>query len=111
MVEDSYEIAFDLNHLHLRRFGLRRAMRCRHDHEITRDVVSAGTTAADLLAVLEQRFGQAPVRLEGRRGVGRFLTPESLRQRGSATLAELGLAAGDRLRARGAAGSVWLAVQ
>jgi molybdopterin/thiamine biosynthesis adenylyltransferase len=108
--EESYEIPFDLNHLHLRRYSLRRSSRCRHDHEITREVVSTGRTVAGLLALLEQRFGGEPVRLEARRGMGRFMTPEALRQRPTATLADLGLVSGDRLRARGLAGSIWLSV-
>jgi adenylyltransferase/sulfurtransferase len=108
--KDSYEIPFDLKSLHLRRFDLRRSSRCRHDHEITRDAADAGRTVADLLAVLERHFGDGTVRLEARRGLGRFLTPEALRQRSGAALMELGLTAGDRLRARGSPGSVWLRV-
>jgi adenylyltransferase/sulfurtransferase len=108
--EESYEVPFDLEHVQLRRFSLRRARGCRHDHEVTREVLPAGATAEDLLAVLERRFGRGPVRLEARRGVGRFLTPEGLRRRPEAPLAEWGLVPDDRLRARGEGGSVWLAV-
>jgi hypothetical protein len=105
---ESYEVPFDLKRLHLHRFVLRRNARCRHEHEITREVMPAGSTVAELLDILERRFGQSPVRLEARRGIGRFLSPEVLRGRSTETLADLGLVPGDRLRARSPAGSVWL---
>ncbi len=106
--EESYEIAFDLNNHALRRFALRRNGRCRHDHRIVRDCLPAGQTVADLLAALEGRFGAAAVGLEARRSAGRFLTVEALRAQRGATLAELGLTVGDRVRARGPGGEVWL---
>jgi hypothetical protein len=108
--EESYEIAFDLNHHVLRRFALRRSARCRHDHVLVRECRPAGDTAADLLAALAQRFGNAPVRLRARRGVGRFLTVEGLRARRDEPLAALGLVEGDRLRADGPGGVAWLCV-
>jgi molybdopterin/thiamine biosynthesis adenylyltransferase len=106
--EESYEIAFDLSHLALRRFALRRNPRCRHDHAITTKVLPTGETVADLLGVLERRFGPAPVRLQARRGLGRFLTVEALRARREEPLAALGLVAGDRVRAVCPDGSAWL---
>jgi hypothetical protein len=109
--EESYEIPFDLAKLHLRRFALRRARACRHDHEITEEVLPAGKTVEELLHSLHDRFGESPVRLECRRGVGRFLTPEGLRERQNESLAALAFKPGDRLRARGPAGSVWLNVR
>jgi molybdopterin/thiamine biosynthesis adenylyltransferase len=107
--EESYEVPFDLKAWHMRRFALRRAAGCRHDHEVVREVLPAGRTAAELLAAIEGRFGRADVRLEGRRGLGR-LTAGGLRQDGPAALAGRGFVAGDRLRARGPGGSVWLEV-
>ena len=107
---ESYEIAFDLQNLALRRFGLRRNGRCRHDHAITAEVLQAGETVGELLAALQARFGAAPVRLQARRSAGRFLTVEALRARRDERLAALGLAAGDRIRAHGPDGSAWFRV-
>jgi hypothetical protein len=108
LFQESYEVAFDLNNLALRRFGLRRNPRCRHDHAVTTEVLPAGETVADLLAALQRRFGTAPLRLQARRGAGRFLTVESLQSRRDESLAALGLVAGDRIRAHGPDGSAWL---
>jgi molybdopterin/thiamine biosynthesis adenylyltransferase len=107
---ESYEIAFDLNNLALRRFALRRNPRCRHDHAVTTETLPAGDSVADLLSALDQRFGKTPVRLQARRGVGRFLTVEALRARQHEPLAALGLVPGDRIRAFGSEGSAWLCV-
>jgi hypothetical protein len=108
--EESYEIAFDLSSLVLRRFGLRRNPRCRHDHAITTEVVPAGERVADLLAALERRFGDASLRLQTRREVGRFLTVEALRARREEPLAALGLVAGDLIRVFAGDDSAWLSL-
>jgi molybdopterin/thiamine biosynthesis adenylyltransferase len=108
--EESYEIAFDLNNLALRRFALRRNPRCRHDHTITTEVMPAGERVTDLLAALERRFGHTSFRLQTRRGVGRFLTVETLQAQREEPLAALGLVAGDRIRVFAGDGSVWLSL-
>src|SRR5262249_55429564 len=104
---ESYEIAFDLDRLHLQRFELRRCGRCRHDHAITTELLPAGATVGDLLKAIAARFGSAPMQLQARRGVGRFLSLESLRPRQGESLAALGFVPGDRVRARSGDGSAW----
>jgi hypothetical protein len=121
---ESYEVPFDLGHHQLRRYLLRRAPRCRHDHEVVRatlPLAPAGPAAAvaDLLAAIERRFGPAPVRVEVRRGVGgrgplgptRFLAAESLRPRAAESLAALGFVPGDRIRVTGEDGSVFVSLE
>lgn len=107
-VKESYEIVFDLDGSILRRFALRRAGACRHDHAILTTTVPTGPRVVDLLSALENRFGTAAVRLRARRGLGRFLTVEELRARQTLSLAELGILPGDRIRAEGVDGGVWL---
>lgn len=107
-VKESYEIPFDLDQLHLRRFSLRRASRCRHDHAITRETIAAGQSIGDLLDAIEKKFGGAGVYLGGRRAVGRFLSVESLKGRRDEPLESLGLVSGDRVRARCGGESAWL---
>jgi adenylyltransferase/sulfurtransferase len=107
-VTESYEIAFDLDHHQLRRFSLRRAARCRHDHVITRETIDVGRSVAEMLGAIEKRFGARDVSLSARRAVGRYLTVETLRQRQQESLANLGLTSGDRVRVRCGAESAWL---
>jgi hypothetical protein len=106
----SYEIAFDLDASQMRRFSLRRADRCRHDHLITRETIPAGDSVGDLLGAIEKRFGGRDVGVCGRRGVGRFLSVEALRAKASEPLAALGLVRGDRVRVRCGGESAWAVV-
>jgi hypothetical protein len=121
---ESYEVPFDLGHYQLRRYLLRRAAGCRYDHEVVRETLplaraGPGATVADLLAAVEQRVGPGPERMEVRRGVGgagplgpsRFLTADSLRPRAGEPLAALGFVPGDRVRVKGAGGSVFVSVE
>jgi hypothetical protein len=73
---------------------------------VTREVISVGADD-DLAGVVRRRLGEGPIRVEARRGLGRFLTPQALAGK---TAAQLGVRAGDRLRVRSPAGSVWLVV-
>jgi ThiF family len=107
---ESYEIPFDLGALHLRRFSLCRAARCRHDHLITRETIAAGESVGEMLGAVEKRFGGANVYLSGRRAVGRFLSVESLDARRHEPLTGLGLVSGDRVRVRCGRESAWLCV-
>jgi molybdopterin/thiamine biosynthesis adenylyltransferase len=109
-VTESYEIPFDLNHLHLRRFSLRRAARCRHDHTITRETIDAGQSIGEMLGAIEKRFGTRGVSLSARRAIGRYLNVETLRQRQQEPLAKLGLVRGDRVRVRCDTESAWLCI-
>jgi hypothetical protein len=120
---ESYEVACDLWHHRLQRYRLRRASGCRHDHEVVRAVLPLAdhgrpATAGDLLALIEGRFGPAPVQIEARRGLSspgalgptRFLALDVLRQRADEPLPMLGFVAGDRVRVRGVGGSVFVAL-
>jgi molybdopterin/thiamine biosynthesis adenylyltransferase len=106
--KESYEIPFDLDYHQLRRFSLRRAARCRHDHIITRETIAAGESVGDVLGAIEKRFGTRGVSLSARRGIGRFLNFESLSQRRQEPLANLGLTRGDRVRATCGGESAWM---
>jgi adenylyltransferase/sulfurtransferase len=113
--EESYEVPFDLTQHALRRYVLRRARGCRHDHEVVRRTVPlpGGATAGAVLAEVAKHFGDAAVRLECRRGLGgpgRYLALDLLRQRAGELLAALGFVPGDRIRASAGHGSVFLAV-
>jgi hypothetical protein len=111
--EESYEIAFDLKNHQMRRYALRRARACRHDHAVVRErlPLAGDSTVGELLDAVERRFGAASVRLTCRRSLSatRYLTPEALRERRGETLAALGLVPGDRLRVQGAGADVFLA--
>jgi hypothetical protein len=105
----SRELAFDLRHSRFLESRLRRSPRCRFDHEVVRDFVSLRPEArvADLLALVERRFGGRAAHLEGRRWTGengfsstRFLAVEALRERDSEPVSALGLRAGDGVRVR-----------
>jgi adenylyltransferase/sulfurtransferase len=117
----SQEIAFDLLHQRFLVSQLRRAPHCRFDHEVVAERLPLGrdfTSAAgrDLLEALERRFGPAAVHLECRRrqcNRGAFQATRSvpldfLRSRAGEPLAALGFLPGDQVRARTAAGSVFL---
>jgi molybdopterin/thiamine biosynthesis adenylyltransferase len=109
-VKESYEIPFDLDQLHFRRFALRRATRCRHDHLITRETIAAGESVGELLDAIEKRFAGQSVYLSARRAVGRFLSVDALKARCDEPLMSLGLVRGDRVRARCGGESAWLCV-
>jgi hypothetical protein len=107
--QESYEVVFDLNNLHLRRFGLRRASRCRYDHVVLseRRAVRSTVTFLDIFTLLEANFGTQPVSVECRRGLGGgamtggcHLDRETLQARGNANLLESGFVIGDHLRVR-----------
>jgi molybdopterin/thiamine biosynthesis adenylyltransferase len=107
---ESYEVPFDLRHHQLRRFTLKRARACRHDHIVVQHALTlaCGASVAELLATLESRFGPGPLQMTYRRclgqgnppGAARYLTVEFLKQHRSETLAKLGLVPGDHIRVR-----------
>src|SRR5262249_5329221 len=107
---ESYEIVFDLAQPHLRRFTLRRNARCRHDHSLVHEVLTVRGTVGEMLEALRERFGEQPVRIEGRRALGRFWAPEGLLPHAGESLLARGLVVGDRLRAVTKNGLVWLEV-
>jgi adenylyltransferase/sulfurtransferase len=105
----SREIAFDLRHNRFLESRLRRAPRCRFDHQVVREVVpiAAGARVADLAALIERRFGGRPAHLEGRRQASaggfaatRFLPAEVLAGRGGEPVSALGIGPGDGVRVR-----------
>jgi molybdopterin/thiamine biosynthesis adenylyltransferase len=111
----SQEIAFDLFHRRQLTSRLRRAPRCRFDHQTVGETWPLGRTFAsatvgDLLAVVAERSEGERVHLECRRGVfggdgfgaARLTTPAALRARAAEPLAALGLTPHDRIRVRGA---------
>lgn len=115
---ESREIAFDLLHQHFLVSRLRRARRCRFDHEVVTERLPLGkafvsASVADLRALIERRFGPTPVHLECRRGLmdgaefwnSRLLPLDRLSCRASEPLRALGFRAADRVRLRSAAGS------
>jgi molybdopterin/thiamine biosynthesis adenylyltransferase len=106
---ESHEIAFDLRHNRFLGSRLRRSPRCRFDHQVVPEVVpiAADARVADLVALIEHRFGSRPAHLEGRRSGGhggfaaaRFLPVEGLRSRLDEPVSALGLEKGDGLRVR-----------
>jgi molybdopterin/thiamine biosynthesis adenylyltransferase len=115
---ESHEIAFDLTHRRFLTTRLRRAPRCRHDHQVVTHCFSLAASArvGELLQVLERYFGPGPVHLEGRRSLfgngafaaRRFATPDDLQPVAGERLAEIGFVPGDRLRVRGAQGSAFV---
>jgi molybdopterin/thiamine biosynthesis adenylyltransferase len=115
---ESYEVPFDLFHHVLRRFTLRRSPRCRHDHEVVRTVIDLGgvaPTVGSLVDAVDQQFGTGPAHLECRRplrlpglGANRFVPLDALRDHWAVSLESAGFRAGDRVRVRGADGSVFL---
>jgi molybdopterin/thiamine biosynthesis adenylyltransferase len=107
---ESQEVAFDLTHRRFLVTRLRRAPRCRFDHETVSELLRVeARTVGDVLAAIKGRFGVTPVHVE-RRGRGeRFLTPEHLRPHASEPLTALGFGSGDWLRVRSAERSVFLA--
>jgi hypothetical protein len=120
---DSYEVPFDLTHYQFRRYLLRRSGACRHDHEVIGDTVilakkDSGPPVQDVLAVIADRFGDAPVQVECRRGLGsagplgatRFLPLDALRARARDPLWALGFLPSDRLRVRHDGRSVFIAL-
>jgi hypothetical protein len=91
---------------------LRQSPRCRFDHQCVREAFHLGTefgsaTLGDVVQVLEQRFGSAPIHVECRRRLvvqaafdtGRFVALDRLRDRAGESLATLGFVPADRLRA------------
>jgi molybdopterin/thiamine biosynthesis adenylyltransferase len=106
---ESYEVVFDLNNLQMRRFGLRRASRCRHDHAVVTERVPlpAEATFADVLCLPDVNLTSEQVSVECRRGLGmgsmggaRWLSRSGLLERGAARLLDSGFVAGDYLRMR-----------
>jgi molybdopterin/thiamine biosynthesis adenylyltransferase len=106
---ESREIAFDLRHSRFLESRLRRSPRCRFDHQIVAEAASIAAEArvADLVALIERRFGGRPAHLEGRRLAGqggftptRFLPIEALRTRAGEPLSALGMGRGDGVRVR-----------
>jgi molybdopterin/thiamine biosynthesis adenylyltransferase len=104
---ESREIAFDLRHNRFLESRLRRSPHCRFDHAVVADIVTlpAEAPTAQLLWLIEQRFGTRRAYLEGRRQLGaggfaatRFRTTEALRARAGEPLAALGLGPGDGVR-------------
>lgn len=108
--QESYEIPFDIDHLQMRRFSLRRAPRCRFDHAITTEAIPAGRTVGEMLGAIEKRFGTRDVSLCARFSAGRYLSVEALKDRADEPLSGLGLMPGDRVRAGRGRESVWLGV-
>ena len=100
---ESRELAFDLRHNRFLESRLRRSPRCRFDHCVVREIAAilAEARIADLVDLVECRFGTRAVHLEGRRQAAnggfagtRFLPVEALRERGAEPLAALGLGPG-----------------
>jgi molybdopterin/thiamine biosynthesis adenylyltransferase len=117
---ESREIAFDLRHNRFLESRLRRSPRCRFDHQIVPEVVTLGSEArvADLLALIESRFGTRPTHLEGRPRAScggfaptRFLPAEALRSRAAEPVWVLGIGPGDGVRVRCGAESVFVFVE
>jgi hypothetical protein len=112
----SYEVAFDLYHHALRRFALRRSPSCRHDHEVVAATLRLNDTEATvggLVQVITRHFGGGPAHLECRRplrlrGAGRFVPLDALRDHREVPLHSAGFQGGDRVRVRGAEGSVFV---
>jgi molybdopterin/thiamine biosynthesis adenylyltransferase len=109
----SREIAFDLKHNRFLESRLRRSPRCRFDHQIVSEIatISANASIADLVGLIERRFGTRPAHVEGRRQPGqggftatRFLPVEALRARGGEPLSALG----DGVRVRCGAESLFV---
>ncbi len=117
---ESQEIAFDLMHRRFLTSRLRRAPRCRFDHEVVQRRVRLSSngqpaTVGELLAVVTDQFGDAAVHLEWRRGLAtsgftrqRHQTPQSLRPRAAEPLTALGLGEGDWIRIRSESGSLFV---
>jgi hypothetical protein len=114
---ESYEVPFDLFHHALRRFTLRRSPRCRHDHEVVGATltVDAEATVGELVDVIGTHFGSGAAHLECRRPLrlpgletSRFVPLDALRDHRGVALASAGFRAGDRVRVRGADGSVFV---
>jgi len=114
---ESREIAFDLRHNRFLESRLRRSPRCRFDHQIVAELVTiaARSTIADLVALIERRFGTRPAHIEGKRQASqggftatRFLAVEALRARGDEPLSALGIQPGDGVRVRCGAESVFV---
>jgi len=92
----------------MRRFALRRAGKCRYDHSILAETVPVCGTVGDMLDAI----GEEPAQLEVRRGLGRFLSVESLKAQREKPLAEMGFVNGDRVRVkRPSKGGIWLSVE
>jgi adenylyltransferase/sulfurtransferase len=117
---ESRELAFDLRHNRFLEARLRRAPRCRFDHQVVREVLRIGPGAAvgDLLDAVGQRFGDRPAHVEGRHLAGnggftatRFLSTEALQTRRGEALAALGLGPGDGVRVRADGESVFVLVE
>lgn len=111
--EHSLEIAFDLASRRFLTSRLRVAARCRCTHEVVRELLPLGAqfevaTVADLLAILENRFGATSVQLDVRRGLfgdglfgsRQFVSCEQLRTCSHRRLADLGLVTQDRIRVK-----------
>jgi hypothetical protein len=114
---ESYEVAFDLSAPLLRRFGLRRSPRCRHDHALGQPwhTLPPDAMLGQVLEQLEQLFGAEPVGIECRRGLGeatsggaRLLARETLERCRMERLLERGFVPGDVLRVRGGGRQVFL---
>jgi molybdopterin/thiamine biosynthesis adenylyltransferase len=117
---ESREIAFDLRHNRFLESRLRRSPRCRFDHQIVAEVVTLRCEArvADLLALIDSRFGTRPAHLEGRCQVSqggfaptRFLPAEVLRRRADEPLSALGIGRGDGVRVRCGAESFFVILE
>jgi adenylyltransferase/sulfurtransferase len=117
---ESRELAFDLRHNRFLESRLRRSPRCRFDHRVVSEVVPIAREArvADLLALIERRFGGRPVHLEGPRqpasggfAATRFLPAEALRPRAGESVSALGIGPGGGVRVRCGAESVFVIVE
>jgi adenylyltransferase/sulfurtransferase len=110
---ESREVAFDLTHRRFLVSRLRRAPKCRFDHDVVREVVNLEPAArvGDLL-----RAAEGAAQLEFARGLGdgfraeRFVTLERLRARAGNPLAALGLKPGDHVRVRRGDGGAFVII-
>jgi hypothetical protein len=117
---ESRELAFDLKHDRFLESRLRRAPRCRFNHQIVQDIVSISGAAplGDLAALIEGRLGTNLAHVEGRRltnrgglTTSRFLSLAALRARAGEPVSGLGVAPGTGLRARSGTRSLFVVVE
>jgi molybdopterin/thiamine biosynthesis adenylyltransferase len=117
---ESRELAFDLKHNRFLESRLRRAPRCRFDHQIVRDIVpiSGAAPLGDLAALIESQLGTTLAHVEGRRltnrdglMTSRFQSLAALRARADEPVSGLGVAPGTALRARSGTRSLFVVVE
>ncbi|HKI32432.1 MAG TPA: ThiF family adenylyltransferase [Gemmataceae bacterium] len=125
---ESREIAFDLRHNRFLESRLRRSARCRFDHVVSEVVhIAAEALVADLVALIERRFGARPAHVEG---VGqaaglpsrgrpaacptggfaptRFLPVEALRDQAAEPVSALSIVPGNGVRVRSGSESIFV---